>query len=260
MFKILLTFIFILNLSAQVSASQVSVSETETWNSKEGLKRLERSQFKNDFYQLINFYQPQINPLYCAAATGTIILNAFYYGNIPSQDDAEIIKPQEIGGGRMEFNEFLQKDFFNKKTNKIKDQKIIDLVGKNDANEYDPGVSLFDFSRILSEIYNLKTEISYAEKLAQIEVENFRNKVKEVLLDSDNFIIVNFDGKILGKETGGHISLLAAYDKMTDSVLIMDVALHKNLWYFVTINNLYKAMNSKDGGNYRGYLTVKKYD
>ena len=58
---------------------------TEVWNSEEGLKRLSRSQFKNDFYQLVNFFQPQINPIYCGAASSVMILNAFNYGKIASQ-------------------------------------------------------------------------------------------------------------------------------------------------------------------------------
>ncbi|WP_455220479.1 hypothetical protein, partial [Kaarinaea lacus] len=35
-----------------------------SWNSEEGKKRLFRSKFNNDFFQLANHYQPQANPLY----------------------------------------------------------------------------------------------------------------------------------------------------------------------------------------------------
>ncbi len=37
----------------------------------------------------------------------------------------------------------------------------------------------------------------------------------------------------------------------------MDVAGHKNSWYWVKIKDLLQSMNTKDGDNYRGYLIIK---
>ena len=31
----------------------------------------------------------------------------------------------------------------------------------------------------------------------------------------------------------------------------------KNPWYWVPISHLYKAMNTKDGNNYRGWLIIE---
>ena len=55
----------------------------EIWNSENGISRLNSSQYKNDFYQLANFYQAQNNPIHCSSATALMLKNAFFYENIP---------------------------------------------------------------------------------------------------------------------------------------------------------------------------------
>ena len=82
--------------------------------------------------------------------------------------------------------------------------------------------------------------------------------MKKILIDKNNFLIANFDGKVFGNKTGGHISPIVAYDENSDSLLVLDVALHKNPWYWVDLTEMVKAMNTKDGDNFRGYLVAKK--
>ncbi len=257
LFKTSLIFII-----ATSFATTSFAAKFENWNSKEGRSRLENSQFKNDFYQLVNFYQPQINPLYCSAATGVMLLGAFNYGNIPSEKSMEVAKPKALGGGNIEFKGYLQTTFFNAKTDKIKKREIIDLKEpKNIVNgkeNYDPGLNLEEFTKILNKIYGLKVATKHVDKIDESVISSFRELVKKVLNDEKSFIVSNFDGKVLEQKTNGHISPLAAYDEASDSVLVLDVALHKNTWYWVSITDLLQAMNTKDGENYRGYLIVKK--
>ena len=228
MFKKIFTLTLFLLLSQNLFASEI-------WNSKEGLKRLERSQFKNDFYQLVNFYQPQINRVYCSAASSVIVLNALNSGNI-----------------------YRQETFFNQKTDKIKAKSVIEGKSKNSANIYDAGLSLGDLEQILTQSYNLKTTLTYANKFDQKSVNKFRKLIQEILTENQIFIIANFNGKILGQKTGGHISPIAAYDQNSDSILVLDVALHKNQWFWVKLENFYKAMNSKDANQYRGFIIASK--
>ena len=258
--KFLISFFLIVNFTFSAFAEENK--QVEIWNSEKGLKMLNESQFKNDFYQLINFFQPQINPLYCSAATSTIILNALNYSNIPSQKSAEVTKPEAMGGGVLEFHSYLQSNFFNEKTDRIKKREIIDLKApskKIDGKEiYDPGLNLATLSKILSQVYGLKTKVTYVAKINEKSINKFRQKLKEVLADDKNFMIVNFDGMLIGNKTRGHVSPVGAYDEKTDSVLVLDVALHKNSWYFVSVEKLFAAMNSKDGDSFRGYLVVSK--
>lgn len=207
---------------------------SEIWNSDEGLKRLEKSQFKNDFYQLANFYQAQVNQVYCSVASSVMVLNALNKSNL-----------------------LTQQKFLNGETDKIKSRKIIENKVQNKNSKYDPGVSLDDLSKILSRAYHLKITSIHAEKNEKEAIDNFRQTLKKILTDKDKFLIANFDGKILGQEIKGHFSPLAAYDEESDSVLILDVALHKNQWFWTSVSDLISAMNTKDGDSYRGYLLVE---
>ncbi len=252
--------IFILAIAL---CSQSFAAANEKWNSDEGLKRLSHSQSKNDFYQLINFYQPQINPLYCSVATGVILLNATSdREKIPSQKENQIERPQNAGGGISEFHSYSQLSFLNDKTDKIKKREIVQLKAvasaKNGKEFYDAGLSLDDFSDILKQVYKLRVEKNHVEKNDEKTRQKFREDLKKYLADSKNFIVINFDGKIVGNGTGGHFSPLAAYDESSDSVLVLDVALHKTGWYWVDLDKLLEALNTKDADTYRGYLVVRK--
>ncbi len=235
----------------------------EIWNSENGISRLNSSQYKNDFYQLANFYQAQNNPIHCSSATALIIKNALFYEQIPSQESAEIIKPD---GQIIPFKLFAsQENFFNEKTDKIKSREIIyykkpKIVENEDGSKteiYDPGLNLHDFAKILK-IHKIKSKIFYQKNNSELDLSRFREIAKKVLNDKNNFLVANFDGKIFGNKTSGHISPIVAYDEKSDSLLVLDVALHKNPWYWVNLIDIVKAMNTQDGENFRGYLIVSK--
>tara|TARA_Y100000389_G_scaffold204554_1_gene257945 strand:+ start:6486 stop:7271 length:786 start_codon:yes stop_codon:yes gene_type:complete len=231
---------------------------TINWNSESGIKMLDRSVYKQDFYQLANFFQPQINPLYCGIASAVIVLNAINFdNNISSQKELEVEKPEIFGGGIIKFKSHSQLTLLNHETELIKKEEVISLKNINDhKDKIDPGLTLDQLQDIL-ELYNLDVKKYHAQKYSKQEVNFFRKKVKNITKEQEKYILVNFNGKSLGLETGGHISPLAAYDEKSDSVLIMDVAGHKNGWYWVKITDLLKSMNSMDGDNYRGYLVVR---
>jgi len=260
MIKILLTFFLVISFSTAVFADEEN-SQVEIWNTSKGLQKLDRSRFKKDFYQLVNFFEPQINPIYCSIATGTILLNALNYGNIPSQKDSEVQKPEIVGNNIIEFHLYSQNGFLNDKTDKIKKHEVIRYEATtiiNDKEVYDPGLSMTDFSLMLSKAYNLKVSVTYAKKSDIKSIDTFRQTLKKYLIEDRYFIVVNFDGKILNLATRGHVSPIAAYDEESDSALVLDVALHKTQWYWTPLEKLYAAMNTMDNQTYRGYLLVGK--
>lgn len=209
---------------------------------------------------MVNFYQPQINPLYCSVASSVIILNTLKNDNeIPSQKDVEIVKPKDLSGKKiLQYKLYNQTSFLNAKTDTIKDKRIIEYKKKGARNEYDAGVSLTDLSRILSEVHDLKVEKIHAENNDLESIEEFRSNVKRYLSDNDHFILVNFKGSKIGLNTGGHISPITAYDQDTDSILVLDVAPYKDPWHFISLERLHEAMNTKDGDSYRGYLIISE--
>lgn len=244
--------IFLLFVNAAFAAGENS--QVENWNSDAGLKKLSRSQFNNDFYQLVNFYQPQENPLFCSIATGTILRNAFDYGEIAPQKIGAMQKPD---GSVSQYSLYSQRGFFNEKTEKVKKRAVVENTAPNAVGNFDAGLSLGDFAKMLK-LHGMKVKLIYAEENNVEFSEKFRQVLKKILAEKKNFIVVNFDGQVLGKETRGHISPLVAFDEESDSVLVLDVALHKNQWYWVEVTKLIAAMNTKDDATYRGYLVVGK--
>lgn len=233
------------------------------WDTPEGIKRLERSDYREPFFRLANYYQPQMNPLYCGIATSVMILNAMRIptGQAPSQPALEVTHP--IKNTKIPFNEYSQLTFLNAQTDKIKKREIIDL--KNTAeikakgeSALNAGLTLAELKAIL-ETYQVKADMKYATMNSDDDktvIPAFRKEIKTVLRDPKRYLIVNIDGQALGAKTRGHISPIAAYDEKSDSVLLLDVAVHKNPWYWVPVTYLYHAMHTKDGEQYRGYLIV----
>lgn len=260
-FKTLLLIIFSFNINCYAGFKSDN-KNIITFNSDAGIKLLETSRFKNDFYTLINFYQPQINPIYCSAATATTILNALNYNNISNQKHRQILKPLSQGGGVIKYHLYDQEHFFNNKTDKIKNINIINFkipkkITKNKAH-YDPGVTLSEFSKILSNIYDLDITKKHVTNSSKKDFNQFKQDLINNLNNKNKFIVANFHGKKLKLKTHGHISPIIAYNEQNNKILIMDVALHKQLWYWADIKKFYNAMKTKDGKNYRGYLIISK--
>ncbi len=228
------------------------------WDTTEGRARLARSAYTNDFFQLADNFQPQANPLYCGIASSVIVLNAMRLDRnaIPSQQSLEVGIPSDMGGGSLQFREYSQMTFLGKRTDSVKPRAVIEFKNTDDpAGEVQPGLTLAELKGIL-EVYDAQVDLHYADSISEDAVDGFRNDLREVLADSDRFLIVNFKGKVIGSPAAGHISPLAAYDEQSDSVLVMDVAGHLNPWYWVPVIQLYGAMHTLDGTHHRGYLIV----
>ncbi len=227
--------------------------------SEEGRQIIAKSKYNNDFYQLINFFEPQINPAYCGIATAVTILNAINYGKIENQPDLSIHKPLEDGGGIIKFNLYSQINFLNEATDKIKDRKIINYQQPlQSTKKFDPGLNLQDFATILTKIHGLKTRIYFVETFNEKSIDHFRETLKDVLQDETRFLVANFDGYLINNKTSGHISPIVAYDQDSDRLLILDVATHKNKWQWVDLTKFYQAMHSLDGASYRGFILITK--
>ena len=219
------------------------------WNSKDGLERLYRSNYKDDFYNLVNFFQPQSNPIYCGIASAVIILNALNTPNIESQKSLEIILSDRI----IKYPSYSQETFLNKKTDKIKNSKIINAK----SNTYfDPGVNLKDLAEIIKN-YGAKVDLNYVSSLDKKSIGIFREKLKLTLGQKNKYIIANFYGEVIGLSGGGHHSPIVAYNKKSDSIMILDVS-YKRPWFWVSLEDFYRAMFKKDNINHRGYLEISK--
>ena len=227
------------------------------WASLNGRQRLLRSKHNNDYFELSSHFQPQLNPLYCGVASSVIVLNSLRLskGTVPSQANIEVTVPKAIGGGTLTYPSYSQLTLLGMKTDMIKDRDVIELKAKSEEHQYDPGLTLKQLKGVL-ESYDATVTIHHAESYTDKYIDEFRNTLKNILSDKDHYIIANINGRVYGAATEGHISPLAAYDEISDSILILDVAGYLNPWHWVPVRDLYAAMNTLDGDEYRGYLVI----
>jgi hypothetical protein len=231
------------------------------WNSPEGRSMLQRSAHKEAFFRLAHNYQPQINPFYCSVASMVTALNTLrlHRGKVPSQHGFEFEMPD---GTPITYRLYSQLTLLNDATEQIKKKVHIapSLLPKGtpiDEESLNPGLDLHEVSAML-ESHGAKSHLYYASLPPVHGLPKFCESMKLMLNDPSKVMIANFDGKTLGASTGGHYSLIGAYDAESDSVLVLDTAGHRNPWFWVPAKHLYFAMHTKPpkGNFYRGYLIV----
>jgi hypothetical protein len=103
----------------------------------------------------------------------------------------------------------------------------------------------------------LRAQLVYA---SDITVESFRERVKANLMRPGDFVVVNYDRRVLRQEGAGHISALGAYDPARDAFLVLDEASYRYPFTWVPAPLLYAAMHTKDGEKFRGALFIDGRD
>ncbi len=175
--------------------------------SEKGMERLLNAEALADYEKLSESFQAQALISYCGVASSVSVLNAM---------------------GRKSS----QYDFFNSKASDVRSQFNV-MFG---------GMSLSELAGLL-DAHGLKVSINHIDK---ISVDEFRVTIEQNLANSNDYLIVNYQREVLGQGRVGHISPLAAYDRDTDSVLIMDTAAHKYPHTWVPLTMLYNAMKTTD--------------
>ncbi len=239
---------------ASAYSKQVAVIN---WDSEEGIARLERTKFKGDFYRLAHHYKPQINPAACGQAAATLVLSAIYELN---QIPFPVIEewPITIADKKypLQYRLINETNFFNETTDKVLDRRSISMKITKKDGTFGGGLDIDELQKMLK-IHAVKSKLVNVDKFSDDKLSEFRSLVKEVVNSPKDFLVLNYDHSYKGL-MGGHFSPVAAYDEQSDSVLILDVAGHRNPWIWVNLSDIYHAMNTKNYAQtaYRGYLVV----
>ncbi|HCR85204.1 MAG TPA: hypothetical protein DIV86_00845 [Alphaproteobacteria bacterium] len=238
------------------------------WNSPEGRALMVKSIYHNSFFFLAHNYQTQINPFYSSVASMVTVLNSLRLekGVLPEVNEKSFRLFDRATGElkEYEYNLYTQENLLNDETDLMVKKrenilpKIKDDIGYVDFAKFNPGLSLIEVMEIL-QIYKCKTEIHYAHDNFEMGVNNFITHLKECTLSNNKFIIANFYGAVFGLPQSGHFSTIGAYNGMKKAkALILDTAAYKTPWYWVEIEDLYRAMNTTAyGGAKRGYIIVE---
>lgn len=238
------------------------------WNSKDGRHLMLDSIYINSLFALAHKYQTQINPFYSSVACVVTVLNALRLekGVVPNENSRSFELFDQKTGDLKEysFNIYTQESLLDEETDQlIKPRreiipKIRKGVGYVDFSEFAPGLSLLQVKELLK-LYECKAEIYYAHDDIENGVATFIQHLKECCITSNKFIITNFYGEVIGLPTSGHYSVIGAYNgKKYAKALVLDTAAHKTPWYWVEVEQLYRAMNTiAEEGNKRGYIIVE---
>jgi Phytochelatin synthase len=192
--------------------------------SKIGQQLLDQSTIKADYTSLSQNFQTQKLPAYCGVASGVMVLNAFKRTAPPLNQDT----------------------FFTPEAQKIRTPLEVAFLG----------MSLAQLAALLKS-HQVKVETHYA---ADTTIEQFRTQIKQNLTRERDFVIVNYNRAGLNQGKGGHISPLSAYHEQSDRVLVEDVSSYKYPPVWVSMSELWNAVNTKDTstGQTRGYLLVSQ--
>jgi hypothetical protein len=239
---------------------------TIAWDTSEGKRRLFESRFNKDFFELAHRFQPQMKPTYCGVASAVSVLNALRLKTgLRIDSGLEVHAPASHGGTTMHYNSYSQLTFLNQQTDLVKPREWVEGITVECETTgdviFEPGLNLEELARKLK-LYLLSAQVKHAvlnkepRSSKDNPVTRFRHDLMAYLNDKSTFIIVNYLGREIGKNVGGHFSPVAAYHRETDSCLVMDVAGHKHPWFWVTLKDLYYAMATKDGEDTRGYMLI----
>jgi glutathione gamma-glutamylcysteinyltransferase len=212
--------------------------------SREGRKLFEsalRSKGLKVFFALIDQHSTQSEPAFCGLSTLLIALNTF------------AVDPRQTWKGPWRWY----------------DENILNCCMELEEVKT-KGITIQGF-RCLAVCQGLDVAISYADE-AGSSIQEFRNAVQracgevESLDDDDNdkishILVVSYTRKALGQTGDGHFSPIAAYDSVSDSVLILDTARFKYGSHWVKLPLIYEAMKpvDPDTGRSRGYVMLE-YD
>lgn len=217
--------------SAQTLSLPDSLVDLRT---EQGEKYLKESDDALAFGPLVSSYVTQKTQTYCGVASIVMVVNALQLQApaVPEYDP---------------YHTFTQDNFLDAKTEAILPRAVL----------AERGMTLDQIGALLATL-SLKVDVVHA---SDTTLEAFRDMARAHLSKPGQFIIANYLRKAMGQEKGGHISPLAAYDKLTDRFLIMDVARYKYPPVWVTAKDLFTAMSTTDSDNQnrtRGFVLISK--
>lgn len=186
------------------------------------------------FFHLIEQFTTQSEPAYCGLSTLVMTLNAFS------------LDPLQKWKGPWRWYE---------------DSMLSCCLDLEKVKKQ--GITMKEFVRqALCE--GIHADLSLAQETSE---HVFRKSVQEACVEDDqedtdrlrSVLVVSYSRKILGQTGSGHFSPIAAYDKSTDMVLILDTARFKYGPHWVPLSLLFEAMlpHDPDTSTSRGYIMLR---
>jgi hypothetical protein len=204
------------------------------FRSDHGEELLVQAESRQAYFRLTSHFVTQENRAFCGVASMTMVLNALQV----SAPEVPELAP---------YNTFTQTNVLDARTEAVVPRATI----------RNAGLSLDQLAALLA-TKPVAVSVHHAEDGA---IGEFRARAQDHLSRPDHYVIVNYLRTAIGQEGGGHHSPLAAYHRASDRFLVLDVARYKYPPVWVTTDDLFDAMNTRDAGTgdkTRGYLLVSR--
>ncbi|WP_208760387.1 phytochelatin synthase family protein [Mesorhizobium intechi] len=198
-----------------------------------GEKLFDEADEKSAYFKLATYLETEQILTFCGPATIAAVLNSL-----------EIKRPSPPR--LYPWGLFTQDLVFTPENQKIKSYAMVE----------EDGLVLEQINAFLINL-GVKAEFHHADT---IDVSKLRQLIKDTLADPNKRLIVNYTRQAIGQNGAGHVSPIGAYDAETDRALVLDVAKYKYPPVWMTLADLYKAINTIDSGSNktRGIVVVTK--
>ena len=228
-------------LAILLSVAGLGVAQAETLplpndlialDSEQGQRLFLGAEANQAFFPLSLHFVTQDHPAFCGPASIAMVLNALHVPRPPSK--------LTLGLGFYD-----QDNLFDARSEAIKSRSAV----------MQAGMTLDELGGILV-AHDLNVVVQHA---GDANLDEFRRHAVTELKGKDRFVLVNYLRSAIGQRSMGHISPLAAYDKVGDRFLILDVSRYKYPPVWVKAADLFAAMNTIDADNSnrtRGYVIV----
>lgn len=202
-----------------------------SWDSPEGLRRFETCSPTPIFWKLTRFYESQARLTYCGVATAVIALNAL---GIPPP------KSKYLG----EFSLFTQEEFFT--------SQVLNVISQEQVEEL--GITLLELAKVL-QTFPINV-LPY--KAINGSHHEMRSILKASLTQPNQCILASYSRPALEQLGQAHWSPIAAYDSISDSFLVLDVARFKYPPLWIDATAFFNAMQTTNpNGKSRGFIILE---
>ncbi len=246
--------------SAPASAS-ASAATPDTalvaFASDEGLLRLARSTAKAGFPVLANQFEAQSNAAFCGPTTAAIVLNAVAGRSAELPRDRSRLRAQDLqfipDGADLSLPRYTQDNVIGKGA-KTRAQVLGEPVTIGGTQVRDFGYQTRQFDQLLR-ANGLRTRLVIVDDaLPEAQI---RADLADHLARRGDYVVVTYRRQAVGQTGGGHISPLGAYDRESDSFLVLDVNPTSAGWVWMPTANLVRGMRSFDTLENRGYILIE---
>ncbi|WP_161780244.1 phytochelatin synthase family protein [Ferriphaselus sp. R-1] len=202
------------------------------WDSANGKVLRARMSAGADFWQLSPVFATQETQTYCAVASAVTVLNAL-----------PLSRPVDPAYAPYPF--FTQRNFFSAEVTRLISPQTVLAQGMT-RDEMVQALTL----------HGVQAHSVAGDSLSEAAL---RELLHQALGDDGRFVLANYLRAELGQVGGGHWSVLAAYDEISDRVLILDVAKYKYPPVWVDLATLRRAIATRDAtsGKARGLVIVR---